>query len=217
MIKLNDFAKQQGVTDRAIQKHLKTYADELEGLYERKGANGTWLTDEACEILRGKMKQQPVIVGDSDLHERYETLLEENRELLKALNTAKDVIIDLQGSQALLEARDKEVKLLEGFIADAKAEIKVQNGENERLMSERDELIKRVAHGEAQRANLSDENELLRAEALEAHKTAENVSNELTGYKRDFLTIYKKLEDTKAELETVKKANLWQRIKGWKR
>ena len=60
MIKLQDFARQQGVTDRAIQKHLNTYAEDLEGLYERKGPNGTWLTDEACEILRSKMKQQPI-------------------------------------------------------------------------------------------------------------------------------------------------------------
>ena len=43
MIKLQDFAKECGVTDRAIQKHLVKYADELNGLYERKGPNGTCL------------------------------------------------------------------------------------------------------------------------------------------------------------------------------
>ena len=66
MIKLQDFARECGVTDRAIQKHLKTYAEELEGLFQRKGPNGTWLTDEACEILRSKMRQQPLAVFEAD-------------------------------------------------------------------------------------------------------------------------------------------------------
>lgn len=66
MIKLQDFARECGVTDRAVQKHLKTYAEELEGLFERRGPNGTWLTDEACEILRSKMKQQPIAVFEAD-------------------------------------------------------------------------------------------------------------------------------------------------------
>lgn len=87
MIKLQDFAKQQGVTDRAIQKHLKTYADELEGLYQRKGPNGTWLTDEACEILRGKMKQPPApVIFEED--PRVKELEAEKADLQRQLNEA---------------------------------------------------------------------------------------------------------------------------------
>lgn len=66
MIKLQDFATQQGVTDRQVQRLLKKYESELEGLYERKGPNGTWLTDEACDILRSKMKQAPAAVFEPD-------------------------------------------------------------------------------------------------------------------------------------------------------
>lgn len=74
MIKLQDFARQQGVTDRAIQKHLKKYENELTGLFERKGPNGTWLTEEACEFLRSKMKRPPAEVYDSSKDEEIERL-----------------------------------------------------------------------------------------------------------------------------------------------
>ena len=78
MKKLQDFARECGVTDRAIQKHLKTYAEELEGLYQRKGPNGTWLSDEACEILRSKMKQLPpaVFTPDPSVQELEQDLAE---------------------------------------------------------------------------------------------------------------------------------------------
>jgi len=111
MIKLQDFAKECGVTDRAIQKHLKNYAEELEGLYERKGPNGTWLSEEACNILRSKMKQQPIVVGDAESGRKIEELQEENRKLLMALNKAKDRIIELQGVQGKLDAAEAEKKL----------------------------------------------------------------------------------------------------------
>ena len=111
MIKLQDFAKQQGVTDRAIQKHLKTYAEELEGLYQRKGPNGTWLTDEACEILRGKMKQAPIVVSDAS--EELNNLRLENKRLLQALNVAKDRIIDLQEENKAFALKTAKIALLE--------------------------------------------------------------------------------------------------------
>lgn len=83
MVKLQDFARECGVTDRQVQRLLKKYEAELEGLYERKGPNGTWLTDEACQVLRSKMKQQPIVVGDGEadrefgkLKSKYEALLE---------------------------------------------------------------------------------------------------------------------------------------------
>ena len=127
MIKLQDFARQQGVTDRAIQKHLKTYAAELEGLFQRKGPNGTWLTDEACEILRSKMKQAPVTVFEPDarvneLMERVKVLEEklERKEILltasqETAQKAQDRVLELQ------EAAEK-VKLLEGAQKAAEGE-----------------------------------------------------------------------------------------------
>ena len=100
MIKLQDFARQQGVTDRAIQKHLKTYAEELDGLFQRKGPNGTWLTEEACEILRSKMKQAPAAVFEPD--PRVGQL---QQELMEARADFRDLLRQM-------EQKDKTMTLL---------------------------------------------------------------------------------------------------------
>ncbi len=129
MIKLQDFARQQGVTDRAIQKHLKTYAAELEGLYQRKGPNGTWLTDEACEILRSKMKQAPVTVFDVDprvekLEARVKELEEKLDEKDKMLTLSQQTVQEAQKQVNLLLEENRNVKLLEAQNGDLSAEIK---------------------------------------------------------------------------------------------
>lgn len=132
MIKLQDFARECGVTDRAIQKHLKTYAAELEGHFERKGPNGTWLDEEACQILRSKMKQLPPAVIDGEtlrendkLKKRVdelETRLSDKERLLalaqQQVQTAQDRVNELQlqaGKVLALEER------LEGTKAEQKA------------------------------------------------------------------------------------------------
>lgn len=117
MIKLQDFAKQQGVTDRAIQKHLKTYASELEGLYERKGPNGTWLTDEACELLRSKMRQMPMTIMDvaavdQELREKLEEKQSKIEKLQDALLEAKDQIDVLKDEKHQLELENAKIPLL---------------------------------------------------------------------------------------------------------
>lgn len=146
MIHLHDFAQQQGVTDRAIQKHLKKYAADLEGLYERKGPNGTWLSDEACEILRSKMKQQPITIMESS---------DVEKELRKKL-----------------EDKQNKIELLQGFLLDAKDEIKALTDEKYALEAQN----RRIALLEA-------DNEAVRVKALEAEKTAQAASDELTAIK----------------------------------
>lgn len=113
VIKLQDFAKGCGVTDRAIQKHLVKYADELNGLYERKGPNGTWLSDAACDILRSKMKQQPIVVSDGSLARQAEELKAENVQLLKELHNVQTDIIELQRQNTKLIAENARISLLE--------------------------------------------------------------------------------------------------------
>lgn len=121
MIKLQEFARQQGVTDRAIQKHLKKYEDELWGLFERKGPNGTWLSEEACEFLRGKMKQK-VEIYDPSKDEEIERLKERiayledyaagKEKYIVAMEAAAQMkqerIVELERSQFLLENKLQE-------------------------------------------------------------------------------------------------------------
>lgn len=106
MIKLQDFAKECGVTDRTIQKHLKNHEEELKGHYQRRGKNGTWLDEEAQAFIRNLMIQQPTVVyeGAAPFQEELEQLRERIR-LLEDRIERKDVLIDqLQQREA---AKDK--------------------------------------------------------------------------------------------------------------
>ena len=122
MIKLQDFAHENGVTDRQIHRQLKKYAAELEGLYERKGANGTWLTDEACDFLRSKMKRAPIVVSDGEISRKTSELEKENKELLKELKETYKRMATLEGAQARLEAAETSKKLLEESRDEYKAQ-----------------------------------------------------------------------------------------------
>lgn len=130
MIKLQDFARQCGVTDRAIQKHLKTYAAELDGLYQRKGPNGTWLSDEACEILRSKIKRQPMVILDAEQNEKLQNLENENKKLLQELAEARRLIVEKQDAlleakavQARLEASERRTEALEADLEATKNDL----------------------------------------------------------------------------------------------
>ena len=145
-IKLQEFAKQNGVTDRAIQRHIKKHEKELQGHVIRKGPNGTWMDEFAQMYVKNLLREHPIVV--SEVSEQVSNLEAENKMLLMALNDAKDMVIALKdektelllqvSSMARLEvdnevakqrtaevvaAAEKEKALLEGFIANAKAEI----------------------------------------------------------------------------------------------
>lgn len=193
MIKLQDFARQCGVTDRAIQKHLNTYAAELEGLYQRKGPNGTWLTDEACVILRSKMKQNPVVLVDAqaqtELEEakaRIEELQDQRVELatqvaaLAAWKAEKAVAIaEADQTRRLLDDAQRDKKLLEGFVADAKAEIAV-------LSDERDEAKALARQKEEAAQKAQDELTVAQArnQALEDYAAALEAWSSLSWWRR---------------------------------
>lgn len=118
MIKLRDFARERGVTDRQVQRLLKKYEAELTGQFERRGQNGTWLTDEACNFLIGKMKTSPVVVGDGEqlreqmqLRKENDALLRENKELWRQIAELN------QQLRLAAEEKAEQTKLL----ADAEA------------------------------------------------------------------------------------------------
>lgn len=190
MIKLQDFAKQQGVTDRAIQKHLKTYAEELEGLYQRKGPNGTWLTDEACEILRSKMKQAPITVITPS--EQEEDLRDRIRDLEHKLFETQQKFTDYVSSATpLLQKASEQVALAE------RAE----------------EYKERIGTLEAQNRFLSVEKEEASAKATEAEKNAEKAYQELQDALKQFEEEKRMLEK---QIVDMKEAGFWRRVRGWK-
>lgn len=118
-IKLQDFAKACGKTDRQIQKHLKKHESELEGHFERKGPNGTWLDDYACDFIRGLMKQAPVVLyenGDGlrELAMELDEVRQENRELNKELRQVyqeKSALESWKTENAFLIAGAEQIRL----------------------------------------------------------------------------------------------------------
>lgn len=131
MIKLQDFARQQGVTDRQIQRLIKKYEAVLDGMVERKGSNGTWLSEDACDVLRSKMKAQPLEAYDgakdlkiTELEERIRELeerIERKDILIESMQTREEEknkkIEELQSNQFLLEDKKRQLKETEAELA----------------------------------------------------------------------------------------------------
>ena len=105
MLKLSDFAVMNGVTPRGARKLLQTYEKDLEGHFERKGQNGTWIDETAQEFLRSKMIKNPVILYD----EAAFPLLDENKELKRENETLQEKLS--QAFEKLSEAREQQMKL----------------------------------------------------------------------------------------------------------
>lgn len=150
MTKLQDFAAQQNVTERQIYRLLQKYADELQGLYERRGQNGTWLTDEACEILHSKMRQQPVVVSDGSLARQAEELKAKNLELLEELHTVQTDMIELQKQNTKLIAETARISLLEAD-NDVKTQKLVTADEEKQQLQTEIEQLRQQLESEKQR------------------------------------------------------------------
>ena len=150
MTKLQDFAAQQNVTERQIYRLLQKYADELQGLYERRGQNGTWLTDEACEIIHSKMRQQPVVVSDGSLARQTEELIAKNLELLEELHTVQADMIELQKQNTKLIAETSRISLLEAD-NDVKAQKLITADEEKQQLQAEIEQLRQQLESEKQR------------------------------------------------------------------
>lgn len=130
MIKVQDFARECGVTDRQVHRLLSKYEAEVEGLFERRGQNGTWLSAEACEILRGKMKRIPPAVIDEEANRKNEKLQKRIDEL-EARLSEKEKLVEmaqrradaLQESAGKVYALEEGKKLLEERIQTAAADL----------------------------------------------------------------------------------------------
>lgn len=162
MIKLQDFARECGVTDRAIQKHLKKHEQELAGHFQRMGPNGTWIDDDAQEFIRNLMVKKSVAVTDRQTLRELEqlkakiVLLEERIErkdiLIENLQQTRDEkqkLLDA-AERKLLESEEQAQKKIEEAVKTAedklKLEIEVQQREAEnKLKNHFQEEIQRLS------------------------------------------------------------------------
>lgn len=120
MIKLNQFALEQGVSNRQIQRLVAKYSDEIEGMYERRGQNGTWLSEEACEILKTKMRLKPDEVYDDSKDKEIERLNNLIAEKDEAIKIKEQLLATLELKE--IEVRNKlELAEKEKFLIEEKS------------------------------------------------------------------------------------------------
>lgn len=158
MIKLQDFARECGVTDRQIQRLLKKYEEDLTGLYERKGSNGTWLTDEACEILRSKMKQLPpaVFTQDPRVKELEQAVAEQKALVAEAKLMAKDYweqLKEKEKSMRLLIEQNNDLQLKAASVARLEADneaarVKIAQAEKDAQKAQKELVDAQAAYEE---------------------------------------------------------------------
>ena len=108
---------------------------------------------------------------------------------------------------------EEEIKLHETAAVGMQKSVSELSEKNMKLGEENKKLTAANALKEAHIQRLSADSEAAKVKALEAEKNAQKASQELLDARKQF-------EDEKHLLEQqiagMKKASLWQRIKGWK-
>lgn len=148
MIKLQDFAISKGVTDKAIYKHLNKHKIELDGHYEKKGKNGTWLDEYACDFISSLMISNPIVLGDSEQQKEIELLKRKNNDLADKIIKAQEIMLTMKDEMTKLQ------------IVNSSQQLKIEHQEEK--IKQFDELI-------ANNRQLSDELAITRKE-LEKEK-----------------------------------------------
>ncbi len=183
MIKLADFARENGVTDRAIQKHIKKHEDELNNHIDRLGNNGTWLDEYAQHYIRGLLLLKPAAVIQDN--EEYRELEYEVQDLRQRLNAARDLL-------------DVERAKNDGFMkAIAEAEVKSK-------LLEASESEKEQYKKEAERCN---------REAEAAQREAEKARMESEKAKQEIDSASAAAQYAAAEVERLKGRSFWERLR----
>lgn len=152
-MKLQDFATECGVTDRAIQKHIQKHEEALQGHFERRGPNGTWLDDFAQEYIRNLMvRPAPTVISDA-------RLVQENRELQETVASQAAIIEDKDRLISRLLEENARLHASVGRLEGSEA--------THKLLTESAQAQAERAHQEAKEAREKHEKEVARANALE--------------------------------------------------
>lgn len=172
-VKLQDFAREKGVTDRAIQKHIQNHAEELAGHFERKGPNGTWLDDYAQEFISGLMYETPTVIMDTELVRKHQELQDQYQLVSGQLVQAQDRLAAMAGLEVRLAASEAQTSLLSKEVADYKnqaSEARQEAREDRRKLDTAHvtitELTKKLAEETAARKAAEADNVALKGRGL---------------------------------------------------
>jgi hypothetical protein len=114
-VKISEFARKYGVTDRHARRLLNESESDMCGHFEKRGNKGTWIDDVGEEILRSKLRNPieylQMTVEDDDPDDLRQQIVALQGELLAAYKTVADeralradLTVEL-GQQRLLAAQ----------------------------------------------------------------------------------------------------------------
>lgn len=187
MLKLSDFAVMHGVTPRGARKLLQTYEKDLEGHFERKGQNGTWIDETAQEFLRSKMIKNPVILYDEEAF----PLISENKDLKKENEKLKD-------------------KISEAF--EKLAEATTHNAELQLQLTETRLLAAGKAEAERRASQVEEALTAMTERATTAEDVAASAIEEADKAKAEAAELQERLQAAEAEAERLKSRGFWARV-----
>lgn len=191
-MRVRDFARQSGCSPQNIYKHLRNYADQLEGhTYQGPGRKGVLLDAFAQDFLRTVMYPKELAADDT-----ITRLQEELEQLRSAHFLAMQEGMKHASKIAQLEAENEkmsfELKANQKALAASNEERDAQAAELQQVKEEREqaaadlEQMRAEAAQRLQEAKTAEEREMA---ALAAQKAAEDA---LEAYKA--LPWYKKLK-----------------------
>ena len=144
MITVKQYAEERGITIQAVHQSMngKRKKERLDG-HVQVIDGIKWLDEEAVAILDESRNRSPIVWEKADANERIEELEREREAMLLKIAAQADRISELaqwkadnamliagaEQTKMLLDTAQRDVKLLEGFVADAKAEISVLTSE----------------------------------------------------------------------------------------
>ena len=208
MIKIAEFARVNEISDRHARRLFKSFEEDIDGHFEKRGGAGTWLDEYAVEFLRSKLRVQvdPVEVlparrgfddsgASAEAQERYADLLELYHEAVKRLADAERRAGENAGAA-------ERVKALEG--SERRLELQMSNLRAD--CDKRVEEVKNAYQGHLDSVSRAYENQLdeKKLEINNLNQKNEMMENNLKNLQTDF---------QKEKTRRISFREFWQRRK----
>lgn len=179
MITVKQYANDRGITIQAVHQSMsgKRKKERLQG-HVQVIDGVKWLDEEAVAILDEARNKSPIVWEKTDTNARIEELEQNEKVMLAKIAAQADRISELaqwkadnalaiaeaSQTQLRLTAAEQDKQLLEGFVADAKAEIAALGAEKAQAETDAKAALERASKAEAEKAAWAEY-----AAALEAY------------------------------------------------
>jgi AcrR family transcriptional regulator len=157
-MKVTELARQLGVSDRTIYKHLQKVEQDLEGHIQRHGVKGTWLDDTAQAAIKSRVVPAlpPVVISDSAVSVENERLRQKVEQLQDEVITLRKLDAEQREQLALATANQK---LLQAAQHDVEEKEKQLNAETQARQAAEQRALQAVSEVEQLRQQLTMERE----------------------------------------------------------